>query len=198
MPTTSAPAVGDFLEVYEPLLKETNEIVSVHISSKLSATHDNACQAAQVRADRGARIEVFDSRVVSLGLMFVTLAAPIREVPIPPVEIRKPARPAGTLGGAARASGGSYCVDLPEGEGAVYCRSSIRPCGTTSFSNSCVDIRNPCAFVSLTACQRAKMASPRQQDSGGDERIRRSMAPLGRALRIWQGLQQHTSRLADF
>jgi DegV family protein with EDD domain len=75
MPTTAAPSVGDFLEVYEPLLKETDEIVSIHLSSKLSATYNNACQAAQVLADRGARIEVMDSRVVSLGLSFATMAA---------------------------------------------------------------------------------------------------------------------------
>jgi DegV family protein with EDD domain len=75
LPTTSAPSVGDFLEVYEPLLKETDEIVSIHISAKLSATCDNACQAAQILAARGARIEVVDSRVVSLGLTFATLAA---------------------------------------------------------------------------------------------------------------------------
>ncbi|KKL24962.1 hypothetical protein LCGC14_2410090 [marine sediment metagenome] len=75
LPTTSAPSVGDFLEVYEPLLKETDEIVSVHLSSKLSATYNNACQAAQVLADRGARIEVMDSQVVSLGLSFATMAA---------------------------------------------------------------------------------------------------------------------------
>ncbi len=75
MPTTSAPSLGDFLEVYEPLLKETDEIVSIHLSSKLSATYNNACQAAQVLADRGARIEVIDSRVVSLGVTFATLAA---------------------------------------------------------------------------------------------------------------------------
>jgi DegV family protein with EDD domain len=75
LPTTSAPSVGDFLEVYEPLLKETDEIVSVHISSKLSATYNNACQAAEFLADRGARIEVVDSRVVSLGLTFVAVAA---------------------------------------------------------------------------------------------------------------------------
>ncbi len=75
LPTTSAPSVGDFLEVYEPLLKETDEIVSVHLSSKLSATHNNALQAAQVVADQGGRVEVVDSEVVSLGLTFVTLAA---------------------------------------------------------------------------------------------------------------------------
>ncbi len=75
LPTTSAPSVGDFLEVYEPLLKETDKIVSVHISSKLSATYNNACQAAEFLADRGVRIEVVDSRVVSLGLTFVAVAA---------------------------------------------------------------------------------------------------------------------------
>jgi DegV family protein with EDD domain len=73
--TTSAPSVGDFLEVYEPLLKETDEIVSIHISSKLSATCENARQAAQLLVDRGTRIEVVDSQVVSLGLTFATLAA---------------------------------------------------------------------------------------------------------------------------
>ena len=75
LPTTSAPSVGDFLEVYEPLLRETNEIFSVHLSSKLSATYNNACQAANILADRGARIEVIDSQAISLGLTFVTLAA---------------------------------------------------------------------------------------------------------------------------
>ena len=65
LPTTSAPSVGDFLEVYEPLLKESDEIVSIHLSSKLSATYNNACQAAQQLADRGARIDVIDSLSIS-------------------------------------------------------------------------------------------------------------------------------------
>ena len=75
LPTTSAPSVGDFLEVYEPLLKKADEIVSIHLSSKLSATYNNACQAAQTLADRGARIEVVDSQAISLGLTFVALSA---------------------------------------------------------------------------------------------------------------------------
>ena len=75
MPTTSAPSVGDFLAVYEPLLKESDEIVSIHISSKLSATYNNAVQAAQQLADRGARIEVVDSQSVSFGLTFMAAAA---------------------------------------------------------------------------------------------------------------------------
>lgn len=75
LPTTSAPSFGDFLEVYEPLLPETDEIVSIHLSSKLSATYNNALQAAQQLAERGARIEVVDSQLVSLGMSFVVAAA---------------------------------------------------------------------------------------------------------------------------
>ena len=75
MPTTSAPSVGDFLTVYEPLLKETDEIVSIHISSRLSATYNNACQAAKHLSDQGARIEVIDSLSVSFGLSFLAQAA---------------------------------------------------------------------------------------------------------------------------
>jgi len=74
LPTTSAPSVGDFLSVYEQLLGETDQIVSIHVSSKLSATYNNACQAAQMLAER-ARIEVIDSRVISVGMTFVTVAA---------------------------------------------------------------------------------------------------------------------------
>lgn len=75
MPTTSAPSVGDFLAVYEPLLKETDEIVSIHLSSKLSATYSVACQAAQILSERGARVEVIDSRLISLGMTFLAAAA---------------------------------------------------------------------------------------------------------------------------
>ena len=75
LPTTSAPSVGDFLAVYEPLLKEADEIVSVHLSSKLSATYSNACQAAQILSEKGARIEVVDSLSISFGLAFQAVAA---------------------------------------------------------------------------------------------------------------------------
>ncbi len=75
LPTTSAPSVGDFLEVYERVLKETDEIVSIHLSSKLSATYNNACQAAKQLVDKGAHIEVLDSLSVSFGLMFMSAAA---------------------------------------------------------------------------------------------------------------------------
>lgn len=75
LPTTSAPSVGQFVKVYEEALKEADEIVSIHISSKLSATHNNAAQAARQLSDTGAQIEVVDSGLVSLGLGMLVRAA---------------------------------------------------------------------------------------------------------------------------
>ncbi len=75
LPTTSAPSVGDFVEVYEEVLKSTDEIVSIHLSSKLSATYDIACQAAAQLADEGARIDVIDSQTISYGMIFMAVAA---------------------------------------------------------------------------------------------------------------------------
>lgn len=75
LPTTSAPSVGEFIEAYEEVLKETDEIVSIHVSSKLSATHNNAIQAARHLSDSGAKIDVIDSDFVSLGVGFLVHAA---------------------------------------------------------------------------------------------------------------------------
>lgn len=75
LPTTSAPSVGDFLEGYREALKTSDEILSIHISSKLSATHDAAKQAAAQLADEGARIDVIDSQTVSAGMAFLAIAA---------------------------------------------------------------------------------------------------------------------------
>lgn len=75
LPTTSAPSVGEFIAAYEEVLKETDEIVSIHLSSKMSVTHNNAFQAARHLSDSGAKIEVIDSGLVSLGTGFLVQAA---------------------------------------------------------------------------------------------------------------------------
>lgn len=90
LPTTSAPSVGQFVQAYEEALKDDDEIVSIHISSKLSATHNNAVQAARQLSDTGARIEVIDSGLVSLGLgMLVRAAARAAQEGASIEEIRK-------------------------------------------------------------------------------------------------------------
>lgn len=75
LPKTAAPSTGQFIEAYEEALKEADEILSIHISSKLSATHNNAVLAANQLADTGAKVEVVDSGLVSLGLGLVVQAA---------------------------------------------------------------------------------------------------------------------------
>ncbi|HEX2017096.1 MAG TPA: DegV family protein [Solirubrobacteraceae bacterium] len=77
MPTTSQPSVGDFLEVYEPLLEQGQDILSVQMSGGISGTYSTALQAKQVCEERGAggRIEVMDSESSAGGLAAVVLAA---------------------------------------------------------------------------------------------------------------------------
>ena len=76
--TTSQPSIGDFMSVYEPLLAEGREIVSLHLSAAISGTCDAARQAAtQLEADGkgGELITVVDSRTSAGGLAMCTLAA---------------------------------------------------------------------------------------------------------------------------
>ena len=49
--TTSQPSVGDFVAIYEPLLAERREIVSIHISAGISGTYESARQARQQLID---------------------------------------------------------------------------------------------------------------------------------------------------
>jgi fatty acid kinase fatty acid binding subunit len=78
LPTTSQPSVGDFTAVYEPLLADGGEVLSVHISGGLSGTPEAARQAKQAleRDGRGGeRIQVVDSKTAAGGLGMMVLAA---------------------------------------------------------------------------------------------------------------------------
>jgi DegV family protein with EDD domain len=67
LPKTSQPPVSRFVEAYAPLLAAGHEIVSIHLSEKLSGTLNSARLAAE-QLPEGARITIVDSRQVSLGL----------------------------------------------------------------------------------------------------------------------------------
>jgi DegV family protein with EDD domain len=76
--TTSQPSVGDFIAVYEPLLAEGKEIVSIHLSAGISGTYEAALQARErltAEGKGGERIVVFDSRTGAGGLGLTILAA---------------------------------------------------------------------------------------------------------------------------
>jgi DegV family protein with EDD domain len=75
---TSQPSIGDFASVYEPLLDEGREIVSLHISAGISGTFEAAEQARQRLIDEGKggeRIRVLDSRSAAGGLGLCVLGA---------------------------------------------------------------------------------------------------------------------------
>lgn len=74
-PIASPPSARAFQEVYEGLVRVTDQILSIHISSELSPTVQVASQATEAFLGR-CRIEVMDSRLTSTGLaMLATVAA---------------------------------------------------------------------------------------------------------------------------
>ena len=76
--TTSQPSVGDFREVYEPLLEAGRDIVSIHLSAGISGTCQSASQARQQLIEEGRggeRILVYDSRSACGGVSLLALTA---------------------------------------------------------------------------------------------------------------------------
>jgi len=76
--TTSQPSVGDFLDVYEPLLADGREVVSVHIGSGISGTYETALQTRDRLTSEGKggeRLHVVDSNTAAGGVGLVILAA---------------------------------------------------------------------------------------------------------------------------
>jgi DegV family protein with EDD domain len=76
--TTSQPSIGDFMEVYGPLLDQGKDVISLHLSGGISGTCEAARQAAaQLESDGrgGERITVVDSRTTGGALAFCNLAA---------------------------------------------------------------------------------------------------------------------------
>ncbi|WP_456278687.1 DegV family protein [Bacillus sp. AK128] len=65
LPTSSQPAVGTFVELYERLKQDYDAIISVHLSSKLSGTYSSSIQGAQM-VDK--EISVIDSKILSLPM----------------------------------------------------------------------------------------------------------------------------------
>lgn len=73
-PTTSVPTPKDFADVYNRLAEQTDEIVSIHLTSKESGTYNAAVLGKQL-VTRKCRIEVIDSLSVSLGCGLLVLEA---------------------------------------------------------------------------------------------------------------------------
>jgi len=73
-PTTSAPAPGIFVELFTKLAEETDEILTIPLSSKLSATYESAIEAKNL-VKANCRIEVIDSMTIIGAQMFLVIKA---------------------------------------------------------------------------------------------------------------------------
>ncbi len=77
-PKTSQPSAGEFIQVYQPLIEAGREIVSVHLSAKLSGTYASACAAKEHlegQFKKALPINVVDTLNVSMGLGLLVIAA---------------------------------------------------------------------------------------------------------------------------
>ncbi len=73
-PTTTQPTPAAFAEVYNKLAEETDEILVVTLSSKLSGTYQSATNA-KTMVKKKCRIEVIDSLTVAMGLGLIVISA---------------------------------------------------------------------------------------------------------------------------
>lgn len=74
LPTTSAPSVGDFVRAYTQLGQEVDGIVSVHLSSSLSATYQ-AARVAGEAVEEMVPVRLVDTGTAAMGQGFAALAA---------------------------------------------------------------------------------------------------------------------------
>ncbi|HVW45433.1 MAG TPA: DegV family protein [Solirubrobacterales bacterium] len=80
--TTSQPSMGDFIDVWQPLLDAGKEVVSIHISAAISGTFEAANQARQRLIEEGKggeRVHLYDSEMAcgATGLCVLAAAAAI-------------------------------------------------------------------------------------------------------------------------
>ena len=74
LPKTTQPPPGAFADVFNKLAEETDEILVIVISSKLSGTYQSATNAKSM-LEKKCRIEVIDSLSVAMGLGLIVIAA---------------------------------------------------------------------------------------------------------------------------
>ena len=75
LPTTAQPSAWQFEQYYQKLVDEgATDIISMHVTSKLSGTYQSAMMAKEVLQDR-VRVHPFDSASGSVALGFMCMEA---------------------------------------------------------------------------------------------------------------------------
>jgi DegV family protein with EDD domain len=73
LPTTSQPPIGEFVQLFEKLAQDYDEVVSIHLSSGISGTYQGAITAGTM-VD-GIKVYAFDSEVSAMVQGFYALEA---------------------------------------------------------------------------------------------------------------------------
>jgi DegV family protein with EDD domain len=74
LPTTAVPALGIFADIYDRVAQDTDEILALTVSHKLSGTFDAATHAVEMMK-RKCRVKVIDTLHVIMGEGLVVIAA---------------------------------------------------------------------------------------------------------------------------
>lgn len=74
LPRTSQPSVAQFKDAYERLARESTDIVSIHLSSRMSGTI-NSASIAREDIPAGVHLDIIDSYNTSVGLGAVVVEA---------------------------------------------------------------------------------------------------------------------------
>lgn len=73
LPTTSQPAIGKFVELFEELSKNYDEVISVHLSSGISGTYQGAITAGDMV--EGIEVFAFDTEISCMVQGFYAIEA---------------------------------------------------------------------------------------------------------------------------
>lgn len=73
LPTTSQPAIGEFVELFEKLAKDYDAVITIHLSSGISGTYQGAVSAGEM-VD-GIKVFAFDSEISAMVQGFYALEA---------------------------------------------------------------------------------------------------------------------------
>jgi len=73
-PTTSVPSPQDFADVYNKLADETDEIISIHVTSRESGVYNSALLGREL-VNKKCHIEVIDSLSVAMSYGILAIAA---------------------------------------------------------------------------------------------------------------------------
>jgi DegV family protein with EDD domain len=73
LPTTSQPSIGKFVELFEQLSADYEEVISIHLSSGISGTYQGAVSAGQMVDE--IKVYAFDSEISCMVQGFYTIEA---------------------------------------------------------------------------------------------------------------------------